>query len=475
MSKTTKKLKVLMLGAEVAPFAKVGGLADVVGSLPIALKNQGVDIRLIMPLYASIDRKKFKLKKIESGVEIPSGLGLTKIDIWKTNLPGSRVPIYFIDSSKYFRYNQVYTSGDNSERFLFYSYAALYVTPIIKFKPDIVHCQDSHTALVSDILKTTNFEFLQGIKTLYTIHNFRYQGKSGIEILHTGNLSEKALKTLSDDARDGDINYTVQGVLNADIVNTVSSKYADEILTKRYGEGLDNIIKKRKSDLYGIVNGIDTKFFDPIKDKYITKRFSEKSISKKVENKVKLQERLGLPVYKEKALIGLVSRLVTQKGILLISEKICKQDCQLVFLGTGHSEREEHLKDLAKKFPDNVSTNIMFDLELAQQIYAGSDLFLMPSRFEPCGLGQMIAMRYGTLPIAHATGGLDDTVDDKVGFKFSPLTKASLNKTVKEALNVYYNDKKRWNRMIKNAMKRDFSWDKSAKEYIKLYKKALKK
>ncbi|OGF25462.1 hypothetical protein A2331_05290 [Candidatus Falkowbacteria bacterium RIFOXYB2_FULL_34_18] len=468
-------MKIWMPSAEVAPFAKVGGLGDVAGSLPPALKKLNCDIRLIMPLYGLIDREKYKLKKIYENLEVPSGRCLIKVDIWESFLPGTRVPIYFIDAPEYFKFNTVYARGDNSERFLFFSFASLYILPIIGFNPDVVHCQDSHTAMIPDILKNTDFEFLRGIKTVFTIHNLNYQGVSEIEVLSTGNLHVNSLKTLSEDAKNGDINYMMQGILNADIVNTVSEKYVQEIMTSTYGAGLDKEVRKRKKDLYGVLNGIDVDFFDPAKDKFIFKNYSINSLGQKYKNKLILQKKLGLPQDKDRPLVGLVSRLVWQKGLELITEKLSDLDCQFVFLGTGKHEYEEHLKGLNKKFPRKFSAQIKFDLELAQQIYAGSDMFLMPSRFEPCGLGQMIAMRYGSVPVVRATGGLADTVDSKVGFVFKDISKQELFDSLQEAIDIFCNHPGKWRKMQVAGMKRDFSWKKSAKEYVKLYKKAMKK
>ncbi|MCK4554124.1 glycogen synthase, partial [Candidatus Parcubacteria bacterium] len=290
--------------------------------------------------------------------------------------------------------------------------------------------------------------------------------------LSTGNLTKNSLQSLSKDAQDGDINFMVQGVLNAGLINTVSPTYAKEITTSIYGASLDNIIKKRKNDLYGILNGIDIKFFNPSKDKFIKQKYSIKTLNKKTANKLALQKQLGLPPDKNIALIGFISRLVWQKGIELITEEIVKNtNCQFAILGTGQKKYEKQLKQLTKKYPDKFRAQIMFDIKLAQQIYASSDIFLMPSRFEPCGLGQMIAMRYGAAPIARATGGLDDTINTKVGFKFNDFSAEALLKTLQKALRVYYNQPKKWRDLQINGMKKDFSWNKSAKEYLKLYRK----
>ncbi|MFH1661592.1 MAG: glycogen/starch synthase [Candidatus Falkowbacteria bacterium] len=494
------KLKILMTSAEIAPFAKVGGLADVVGSLPPALKKLGVDVRLVMPLYGSIDKTKFKLRKLHSGIKISSAHKNEKINLWKSNLPNSNVIVYFIDAPKYFGFQDVYLKNDNAERFLFFSLASLCILITEKFKPNLIHCHDFHTALIPDLLKVLTGPngdlilpktccqnpklcciteshnpqiFFKNIKTLFTIHNLNYQGKTDIETLKIGNLSKNSLKTLEKDAKDGDINFMAQGILNTNAINTVSPTYAKEIATSIYGANLDNIIKKRKKDLYGIVNGIDTNFFNPNTDEFIKENYSIKTINKKIENKLYLQKKLGLPADKNIALVSIVSRLAWQKGFELIDEKLCDLDCQFVILGTGQEKYEKQLKKLSKKYPKKFSAKIDFNIELAQQIYAGSDIFLMPSRFEPCGLGQMIAMRYGTIPLVRKTGGLADTVNNSVGFSFDGFSSADLYQTLNKSLDVYYKKPKKWRSLQKKSMKKDFSWNKSAKEYLKLYKKTI--
>ncbi len=488
-----QKLKVLMVAAEASPIAKVGGLADVVGSLPIAIQNLKTDVRLIIPLYGLIDKKKYKLKKIYSNLEIPSGRLLVKTNIWKTILPESKVKIYFVDAPDYFKYNEVYINGDNSERFLFFSLASLYALPIINFEPDIVHCHDSHTALIPDIIKTSNLEYIRNLKTLYTIHNFRYQGKTRTTVLSTANLNPKSLKSLEIDTKDGDINFMAQGVLNADLVNTVSPSYAKEITTDAFGAGLERIIRKRKKDLYGIVNGIDTSFFDPSKDKYIEHNFSINNLEVKAKNKLALQKELNLTKNESMPMVAIITRLVWQKGLELITEKFAKLNCQFVFLGTGQKKYEEQLKKLSQKYPNKISANIKFNLTLAQKIYASSDIFLMPSRFEPCGLGQLIAMRYGSVPVVRQTGGLADTVvnlkykkdksnnykfinqKEALGFNFKKVDSSEFYNCLQTALTTYYHYPDIWKQLMRNGMTADFSWDKSAKEYIKLYKIIMKK
>jgi len=469
-----QKLKILMASAEIAPFAKVGGLADVVGSLPPALKKLDCDVRLILPLYGNIKLKSYKVKKLKDIIEICSGGKTRKIEIWESKLPNSSVPVYFIEEEEYFSPNEVYSKKNNSERFLFFSLAVLHGLPHIGFQPDIIHCHDFHTALIPDLLKAGRHEYYKNSKTLYTIHNLNYQGKSEIEVLKTGNLSKHSLKSLTKDAQDGDINFMVQGILNSDLVNTVSPTYAREIATSFYGAGLEEIIRKNKRKFSGILNGIDIDFFDPAKDKFIKKRYSIKSLNKKIKNKFALQKKLGLSKNKNIPIVSIVSRLVWQKGLELITKDLIELDCQFVFLGSGQKKYENHLKKFAKKYPDRVSTNIMFDEKLAHLIYAGSDIFLMPSRFEPCGLGQMVAMRYGTVPVARKTGGLADTVTSNVGFGFTEFAEEAFYGAVRRSLNTFYNNPKKWRKIQMNGMNKDFSWNKSAKEYLKLYKKLSK-
>jgi len=515
-----------MSSAEVSPFAKVGGLADVVGSLPPALEKEGCEVKVIMPKYGLIDEKKYNLKKVKQRIKVASDDKERYVSFWKSKLPGSRVEVFFIGQNDYFGKKEVYF-GNNSERFLFFSLAVLNVIPHLNFKPDVIHCHDFHTALIPDLIKANPEKWGQ-YKTLYTIHNLNYQGKSDPEVLSTGNLTKNSLKSLSRDARDGNINFMVQGIIGADKVNTVSPTYAREIATHKYGAGLDKVIRQNKNKITGIINGIDTDYFDPRKDKNLKVNYSVKSLNKKRENKLYLQKKCGLPRDKDIPLVGLVSRLAWQKGLELIDEELIqlteshlnprladrraplacpeqsrrvkgrrnqvlplnKEDknqvlplnkgelegvrgCQFVFLGTGEKKYEERLKKLAQKYPDKVSANIMFDLKFAQQIYAGADIFLMPSRFEPCGLGQMIAMRYGTIPVARATGGLADTVDENVGFKFKEFKAKPLKDTLDKALNIYHKEPKKWKKMQKTAMKKDFSWQNSADKYIEVYKKIL--
>ncbi len=470
------KIKVLFLSAEVAPLAKVGGLGDVAGALPQALNKLGLDIKICLPYYGLIDTKKYPAKKIIGKLEVPTGKKNETIDVWETNLPGTKIPIYLIKHS-FFNFKDIYLGKhakqpDNSKRFAFFTRSALEIVKKINFKPDIIHANDWHTGLTADFIKTLNQKnnFFAKTRTLYTIHNLSSQGITRPDIVAYTKIDPN-LAIIKVDAEDGDINFMVQGILGSDLINTVSPTYAKEILEHYQGANLEKILKKRKKDLYGILNGIDTGFFNPAADNLISQKYSLKSLEKKTDNKLALQKKLGLPIDKNIALVGLVSRLVWQKGLDLITEKFSRLNCQFVFLGTGQAELEQQLINLSKKFPSKFCTQIKFDEKLAHLIYAGSDIFLMPSRFEPCGLGQMIAMRYGTVPLVRATGGLADTVKNKNGFIFKKYSSEELYKTIDKALTVFYTNRKLWRRLKVNGMKNNFSWDKPAYEYLKLYKK----
>jgi len=448
-------MKVLFAASECAPIAKVGGLADVVGSLPKYLKKMGVDVSILIPFYGVVNLKKEK-RKLVSKEE--------KFNLWQTFLPESRVPVFLIENNNYFK-GDVYIESDASsggsemeaKRFLFLSAAAIEVAKILKI--DILHCHDWHTAIVATLPKNKN------IKTLLTIHNLQYQG------IYPSEIVNKLLGTNF----SGEVNCLKEGILNADFINTVSPNYAKEILTSEYGYGLENFLKQRKNNLIGILNGIDTEEFNPKTDKNLKANYSLLDIEKKEENKIYLQKKYFKETNPNIPVLGMVSRLASQKGIDLIKEifpLLMKENLQFILLGTGAREYEVFFEEKKKEFPQKFWTKIGFDDNLARQIYAGADIFLIPSLFEPCGLGQLIAMRYGTLPIARLVGGLKNTVTKETGFLFKNYNEQEFLQVIKKALRVYKN-KKIWEKLQKNGMKNDFSWEKSAKEYLKIYKKLM--
>ncbi|MBU2007540.1 glycogen synthase [Patescibacteria group bacterium] len=493
-------IKVLFLSAELVPLAKVGGLGDVAGALPIALAKLGVDIRICLPFYGLIDSKKYSAKKIISNLSVSISNKNELVDVWQTFLPTTKIPVYLIKHN-FFDSKEIYLNdkkhrlprlnykarddkrSDNLKRFAFFTRAALEVSKKINFQPNVVHANDWHVALAADFIKTLNKKdnFFIKTKTLYTIHNLANQGITKTNIVEYAKIN-KNLPIIKVDAQDGDVNFMVQGILGSGLINTVSPTYAKEILMHYQDAGLDKILKKRKKDLYGILNGIDTDFFNPVTDNLIKQKYSLKNLKQKKANKLALQKQLGLPADKKIALVGLVSRLVGQKGIALFNKNFSKLNCQFVFLGTGQKKYEQQLLNLSKKFPRQFSAQIKFDEKLAHLIYAGADIFLMPSRFEPCGLGQMIAMRYGTVPVVRATGGLADTITPlkkrasgikSTGFVFKKYLSEELYKKLNQALTVFYKQPKLWQQLQAAGMKQNFSWDKSAMEYFKLYRRLI--
>ena len=480
-------MKILFATSELTPLAKVGGLGDVAGALPPALSLLGQDIRVIIPKYNVIDDKKYSFELIAKNIDVAFGKVKEKINLYETAIPGTKTPVILIDNPKYLGSGGIYFeksafvgSFKEIERFLFFSEAIIEVPRAMGWQPDIIHCQDWHTGILPLLIKIKKPKF----KTIFTIHNLANQGKWRAEkifsFLGLSGREHPNLRKLT----NRDLNLMEQGIMGADIINTVSQTYAKEILTKEYGEGLENTLLERKKDLYGIINGIDINRFNPATDKEIKTKYNINSLKRKGENKIDLQKTVNLPKKEKAPLFGLVSRLTDQKGIDLTSEiidELVKFDLQIVFLGTGDPVLEKLLIEKQKKYPNKIFVKIGFDAKLAQKIYAGADIFLMPSRFEPCGLGQMIAMRYGTVPVVHATGGLKDTVENfnyqnktGDGFVFNNYKSEELLKTITIALKAF-EDKKTWKKLMTNGMKKDFSWKNSAKKYFELYKKALSK
>ncbi len=470
MRKINKKIKILMAAAEAAPIVKVGGLADVVGSLPKALSRLGCDVRLIIPGYRQINKRKFGFKKNFSGLSAQSGVEKIKFNLWESKKAISGAVVYLLEDNKYFTERSVYKKNSPAD-FLFFSLMVLKCLDFIKWKPNIIHCHDFHTAFIPALLKSDEFLKLKDIKTLFTIHNLRYQGKSAPKILKAANLDKKSLASLKSDISDGDVNFMVQGIVNADLINTVSPNYAREIFKKEYAEGLSGVLTGNKKKIFGILNGVDIDFFNPKKDRFIRAKYDNQSLSKKRENKIYLQKKLGLKVNSSLAVAGFVGRLCGQKGINLFTREVAELPCQFVFLGTGEKKYERYLKKLAQSYPGKVSANLFFDVALAQQIYAGADIILLPSEFEPCGLVQMIAMRYGTIPVARNTGGLADTINSKTGFKFKNFSSFDFKIAIKNALKIYYNYPKKWLKLQENCFNKNFSWTLSAKKYLTIYKK----
>ena len=475
-------IKVLFAASEAVPFAKTGGLADVAGTLPRELNKLGHDVRLIMPKYKSIPQEIVDKMEYVGYIYVDVGwrhqyCGVKKL-IWEEMI------VYFIDNEYYFKRDGLYGHYDEAEQFSFFSKALLQVLPLIDFKPHIVHCNDWQTGVVSLLHKEAfqHLDFYKDIKTIFTIHNLKYQGIFPKDVLH--DLLDLDWEPFHEGgiAFHDCVNYMKAGIAYSDIITTVSKTYSEEIKHDFFGENLNGLINKRSQDLYGIVNGIDYEENDPKTDQRLFVHFSADDLAGKYENKRKLQKSLGLECRPEIPLVGIVSRLVDQKGFDLIEcvlDDILSMDIQLVVLGTGEPKYEEMFRQAAVRYPGRVSANTKYDGVLAQRIYAGCDMFLMPSLFEPCGLSQIFSMRYGTVPIVRETGGLKDTVvpfnqftGQGVGFTFANYNAHEMLDAVKRAVEVY-EMKDVWTQLVQNGMKKDFSWGSSSKEYVEIYKKLL--
>ncbi|MDP2941769.1 MAG: glycogen synthase GlgA [Candidatus Omnitrophota bacterium] len=448
-------MKIVMCASEVVPFAKTGGLADVAGALPLALEKEGQEVIIIMPRYKMIQDSKFKII-------------------------GKNIKVYFVEKDEYFNRDFLYGDKagdypDNLERFSYYCLRALELLKEIKFKPDVIHVHDWQASLIPVYLKAkySGDKFFQGATTVLTIHNIGYQGlfpkdefpKLGLD---WGLFNMEALEFY------GKINILKGGMVFSDIINTVSPTYSREIQTKEFGFGLEGVLNKRRDAVFGIINGLDYSIWDPATDKFIVQQFSAAEPRGKEKDKADLQALCKLPVKKDIPLFGIVSRLAEQKGFDILAEgidAICKMDLQLVILGTGDLKYHQIMEEMVQKYPKVISLNLKFDDPLAHKIYAGSDIFLMPSRYEPCGLGQLIAFRYGTIPLVFKTGGLADTVNKDTGFIFERYSKDELIKTIRQAAGEF-KDAGKWAAKVNRAMRMDFSWEDSAKKYLQLYAKA---
>lgn len=474
-------LNILFISTEADPFAKSGGLGDVIGSLPRELNKQGIDARVMLPLYKSISHKYQSQMKFIADFTVMLSWRTQYCGIFEMEYEG--VTFYFLDNEQYFDRDAYYGYYDDGERFSYYSNAALEALRKIDFAPDILHCSEWQTAMVPVYLKTLlkTDPFYDGLKTVFTIHNIEYQGKYSQDILHD-------LLGISESDRgilefNGAINFMKGAIVTCDRLTTVSNSYAEEITYSFYGRGLENIIKENKYKLVGILNGIDVKLYNPAKDPLIATKYSKNTLDKKKENKAALQSNLGLPQDEELPIIAMIGRLAEHKGIDLIIDvfdELMKEKIQFVLLGTGEAEYEEFFKKKASAYQGRMSVSTKFSAELANQIYAGADLFLMPSISEPCGLAQMISLRYGTIPIVRETGGLKDSIIpfDQENGKGNGITFLSVNAqdmigAIKRAIKLYW-DKEQWKTIMNNGMNSDFSWKASSKEYIRLYKDMMK-
>jgi len=459
-------MKIAICASEVFPFAKTGGLADVTGALPLALEDLGQQVIIFMPKYQTVSSGKWPLKKEKDG-------------LFSTSL-GKNIKVYFIEHDGYFNRPGLYGEKtgdypDNLERFAFFNKKTLDFLKEIDFKPDIIHIHDWQASLIPVYLKTVYSDnpFYKDIKSLLTIHNIGYQGLFSKDEFYKLGL-DWSLFNINGLEFYNQINLLKGGIIFSDAINTVSPTYSKEIQTKEFGFGLEGVLNQKKDSLYGILNGIDYSVWNPETDQFIFKNYSAQQLDKRYENKAALQKFCNLPV-KDVLLIGMVSRLAEQKGWDILGEaidQICEYDLQLVILGTGDLKYHILLEEIQKKYPQRCAVYLKFDEVLAHRIYASSDVFLMPSRYEPCGLGQMISLKYGAVPLVFKTGGLADTISSKNGFVFDVYKKEELINKIKEALNLYRN-KNRWISLVKRTFTYNFSWQESAKEYIRLYQKLI--
>ena len=477
-------MNVLFVTSEAEPFIKTGGLAHVSYALPKYLKRLGVDVRVVIPKYKNIKVPKEGLKFVK-WFTVPVGWRTQYCGIFEYNLDG--VIYYFIDNEYYFYRDECYGYYDEAERFAFFDRASLMMLKEVGFKADIIHCNDWETGMIPVLYKIQyQFDpFYANIKTVFTIHNLAYQGNFDPNILpDLFNLS-KDLYFNGTLGFYSAMSFMKGGISFSDEITTVSKTYAEEIQTSGFGERMEGLLKSRKDHIHGILNGIDYEIYNPSTDKYLFKNYDINTVrERKNENKVNLQKHLSLYIDGQVPMIGIISRLTWQKGVGLIKaaiHDILKMDVQFVILGTGDSEAEWFFMNLQRMYPGRVSANMLFDEVLEHRIYGASDIFLMPSLFEPCGLSQLIAMRYGSLPLVHETGGLKDTVKpfnkytgEGTGFSFASYDPITLVNVLRMALEYYWNDKEVWYNIVVQAMSCDYSWEKSAKQYKELYESTIK-
>ncbi|MCJ7737138.1 MAG: glycogen synthase [Anaerolineae bacterium] len=474
-------LKILFVAAEAVPFAKVGGLADVAGSLPRAIRGLGHDIRLIMPRYGTISSSNFDFKPVCDPFTVPVGPRREQVHLIGTMLPPD-LPAYLVWNDLYFSSrDQVYGFEDDAQRFAVFNHAVLAALKQLNWKPDVIHVNDWHTGMIPTWLRMSRRfdEFYDNVATLFTVHSLAYQGITGRLILKFAQMEAVAHLEVE---QPGIVNWLAQGIENADVVNTVSQSYAQEILQPDLSGNLAPLLQKRQDQLFGILNGLDYSRWDPSTDTSISSRFDSTSLNKRTVNKTALQQRALLPLRSNIPLIGMVTRLDHVKGMDLMEpvlDWLLKQDVQFVLLGTGQPEYHDMFKDMQSQYPDKMHAFLIFDETLARRIYAGADIFLMPSYIEPCGLGQMIAMHYGCIPVVRAVGGLIDTVHDEAdapghgtGFKFGRYTPEACIGSLQQAL-AAYQDRNTWLPLQQRAMTADFSWTSSAQRYIELYRRAI--
>ncbi|MBQ9808225.1 MAG: glycogen synthase GlgA [Ruminococcus sp.] len=475
---------ILFAASECVPFIKTGGLADVVGALPQYINKNEFDVRVIMPYYTCIPEKYRNDFKYVTHFYMDYGLRPDGLHVGIMEYEYNGIKFYFVDNEYYFKCDSPYSSDMkwDIERFTFFSKAVLAILPVIGFRPDIIHCHDWQASLIPVFLHTafaTN-PFFSSTKTIMTIHNLKFQGVWDIETFKYNTALPDYMFTSDKLEFHKGANMLKGGLVYADYITTVSETYAEEIKYPFYGEQLDGLLRARAASLRGIVNGIDYKVYDPSNDKKIFAEYTSKNAKEqKAVNKEKLQEQLGLPVDRDKYMIAIISRLTDQKGLDLVNytiERICDEFTQFVVIGTGDPRYENMFKHYQWKYPERVSANILYSDDLAHKLYAAADAMLMPSLFEPCGLTQLISLRYGTVPIVRETGGLKDTVQPYnefdgtgTGFSFANYNGDEMLGVINYSKHIYYNHRDQWDKMVVRGMEADFSWNSSARQYEGMY------
>ncbi len=483
-------IKVLLVSSEVTPFSKTGGLADVSGSLPVSLRYLGCDVRVATPLYKMVRESGYPLQRLLQGLKVKVGKRSVKGDVSVAALNGG-VDTYLIERARYYNRDYLYGTSkgdypDNAARFIFFSRMVLELCKKIEFKPHVIHCNDWQTGLIPAYLRTIYRDdpFYAHTAVLFTIHNLAYQGNFSKEKLTLTGISPKVF---TPDGVEfwGKMSFLKAGIVYSEMINTVSQTYSHEIQTPEYGCGMEGILAYRKDDLFGIINGVDYGNWSPEKDIFIVANYSKDNLSGKSKCKADLISQLGLPeAMNARPFLGMISRLADQKGFDLVAdimEDLMDLNVGFVLLGTGEQKYHELFESISKKYRQNAGIRLCYDNALAHKIEAGCDMFLMPSKYEPCGLNQIYSLRYGTIPIVRATGGLDDTIKNYdvrtergYGFTFNNYTARDFLDAIKNALEVY-KDKNTWLKLVKRGMELDFSWENSARQYIELYQRARNK
>ncbi|MHB8578320.1 MAG: glycogen synthase GlgA [Ignavibacteriaceae bacterium] len=486
-------IKIAFVASEAVPFAKTGGLADVAGTLPCELEKLGCEVKLFIPKYFSIEETKFNLKYNWNIGEIPIKVAghIRSVHILQSRLSDSNVEVNFVDCPHYFHRAHFYTNEfDEDERFILFSKGVIETLQRLNWAPDIIHCNDWQTGLIPLLLKD-NYSWdklFKNTSSIFTIHNIGYQGKFSKEALAKAEIDERYFYPTGPVEFYNGVSFLKAGISFADIITTVSKTYAKEILTKEYGAGMENVLIQRKESLFGIINGVDYSTWNPETDIQIPFNYSAYSLEEKIKNKKYLLKQFGMPFKKDVPLIGIVSRIVEQKGFDIFAEVIndlIKLNAQWIILGSGEEKFEDLIRWLVNYYPEKFGAYIMFSDILSHLVEAGSDMFLMPSRYEPCGLNQIYSLKYGSVPIVRNTGGLADTVHDwnyqnsendenGTGFSFDSYSGYALLEAVQRAIKTF-EDKITWKKIQSNGMKENFSWDSSANEYIKLYNLAAQK